>query len=149
MARWAARSSNDAPLDCVTCTSARLPSARMVKVTATGWLKPDLICWFQIVQIFCCTPARYQSPPESVPSGTPGPEGPRARPGVAEAVDFASEPAAGARGGSGVAVFLRALRGSSSGTALVDGRGSSLGGFRTFGGSTAGAGASVFGSGAA
>src|SRR6266508_6920573 len=98
MARLAARSSNDAPLDCVTCTSARLPSARMVKVTATGWVKPDLICWFQIIQIFCCTPARYQSPPESVPSGTPGPEGPRARPGVAEP---APVEAAEARAGSG------------------------------------------------
>src|SRR5207247_710591 len=135
MARRAARSSNDAPLDCVICTSATLPSVRMVKVTATGWVKPDLICWLQIIQIFCCTPARYQSPPESVPPGTPGTEGPRARPGVAET---APVEAAGARGGSGVAVFFCVLRGSSSGTALVDGRGSSLGGFRTFGGSTAG-----------
>src|SRR5260370_37315797 len=102
----------------------------MVKVTATGCVKPDLICWFQSIQIFCCTPARYQSPPESVPSGTPGPEGPRARPGVAEAgpVDFASGPAAGARAGSGLSAFLWVFRGASSGTAVVDSPGSPLGG---------------------
>jgi len=43
-----------------------------VKRTVTGWLKSALICCIQIDQIFRCTPARYQSPSQSVPPGTPG-----------------------------------------------------------------------------
>ena len=37
-------------------TSVTLPSARIVKTTRDRLLKPDLICWFQRIQIFCCTP---------------------------------------------------------------------------------------------
>src|SRR5258705_2538966 len=102
----------------------------MVKVTATGWVKPDLICWFQSIQIFCCTPARYQSPPESAPSGVPGPGGPRANPGVVEDV-VASRALAGPGAGAAGSGFFRPFRACSSGTALSEGFGASFGGVRT------------------
>src|SRR5260221_9683173 len=109
----------------------------MVKVTATGWAKPDLICWLQSIQIFCWTPARYQSPPESAPSGVPGPGGPRANPGVDDDV-VASRALVGPGAGAGGSGFFLLFRASSSGTALLDGFGAaSLGGFRTSGGGSA------------
>ena len=45
IARWAAMSRSATPLGCVTRTSVTLPSARIVKVTPMGRLKPDLVCW--------------------------------------------------------------------------------------------------------
>src|SRR5258708_19074765 len=98
---------------------------------------PALICWFQIIQIFCWTAARYQSPLVSVPVGTPGPGGPNSSPGVrGEAVARAAPDvlASPVRGGAFSAFFP--FFASSSGSPFVC-RGSSLGGFRTFGGGSA------------
>src|SRR5258708_37644703 len=134
MARRAALSNRVAPLGCVTLTSTTCPSARMVKVTLMGWVKPALISWAQIIQIFGWTVARYQSPPESVPSGTPGPGAPIASPGVwLEAPG--PEPAAAGR--IGVFSGFRPFFALSSGSPFVW-RGSSFGGFRTFCGCSAG-----------
>src|SRR5262245_44595643 len=112
---------------------------------ATGLLKSDRICWFQRIQIFCCTLARYQSPPVSVPSGTPGPGGPNSMPGVWLGVAgplvapdaFSGLPT---RAGVGSGVFFLLFRASSSGSPFVGA--SSLGGFRILGASGTGAGAS-------
>src|SRR5262245_59950630 len=107
----------------------------MVNSTPTGCVKPVLTCWFQSIQIFCCTLARYQSPPVSVPVGTPGPGGPNTSPGVAEATDFAglvpAEPLPAAVVGlvvarTGGGVGGRRVFESGSGSAF--GRGSALGG---------------------
>ena len=54
-----------------------------MKRTVIGCLKSSRSCCIQIDQIFRCTPARYQSPSQSVPVGTPGPGGPNSSPGVA------------------------------------------------------------------
>src|SRR5512139_1293290 len=128
MARWAAMSRSDAPPGWVTRTPVTLPSGRIVNVTPTGWVKPDRICWFQSIQIFCWTPARYQSPPESVPSGTPGPGGPNSSPGVAEAVPRPPGTPPGVTAGvvarldegtgGGVRAFFGARRASGSGSAF-------------------------------
>src|SRR5687767_8422562 len=120
-----------------TPTSSRAPVSVMVRVTVIGRLKPDLIWRVQIIQIFRCTPARYQSPAVSLPPGTPMPGGAwMSRPGTEAvpvpllAVDAAE--GAGVLAGGGVRVFLL----SSAGRPF----GSSFGGFRTFGGGSGGGG---------
>src|SRR5262245_27085355 len=100
----------------------------MVKETPMSALKPVLIWRVQIIQMRCCTLAKYQSPPTSVPPGTPGPGGPIERPG--DWVEVPVAPGAPPPGLGGSGFFLPFLA-SSSGSPF---RGSSLGGLIHFGG---------------
>src|SRR3972149_2794525 len=137
MARLAALSSKETPLDWITRTAgSRVPSARMANRTVTGWLKSPRICWVQIIQIFRCTPARYQSPEGAGPPGTPGPPGPAlSRPGNCdEAVVVGRavvEAGALVREGGVFSGFFLARLASGSGSPFF---GSSLGGLTTLGG---------------